>query len=276
MEHVLIPFLEVYTPIALAIAAFGILYRVGTHAMRLSRPSFPGMATNLLDAPPKLDWFTAVWKAISFPVLRFNVRANPIIVTGVIFYHLGIITISAGYALSLLMMGWHFALGVTTVPDISTGEAISNNFSYSNILAIIAGNGERLQSEYLFGPFATAFRVITWPVVISALFGNTLILFTHLRGRGGAVLNDIDKAAKNIRTAGMFKLSHLLVTFIVYSVIWTEILSRLEIVHGIVYLHAVLGVTLILLLPYTYLFHMLYFPVGAYYAARRWRERYIA
>jgi nitrate reductase gamma subunit len=234
------------------------------------------MARNLLDAPPKLDWLTAIWNTISFPVTRFNVKANPVIVTGVIFYHLGIITITAGYALSMLMMGWHLALGVTTVPDISTGEAISNNFSYSNILAIIAGNGEVLQSEYLFGPFATAFRLLTWPVVISALFGNSLILFTHLRGRGGAVLRDIDSAAKNLRTKGMFKLSHLLVTFIVYSVIWTEILSRLEVVHGIVYLHAVLAVTLILLLPYTYLFHMVYFPVGVFYASRRWRERYIA
>lgn len=274
--HALIPLIDIYAPIALILSAIGILYRVGLQVVRLPRPRYPGMAHNLLDAPPKLDWLTAVWNVLSFPVTRFNVRANPLVVTGVIFYHLGIITIAGGYALSLLMLGWHLALGVTTVPDISTGAAVSNNFSYSNIFAIIAGNGEPLQAAYLFGPFAEIFRFATWPVVISALFGNSLILFTHLRGRGGAVLNDLDGAAKNVRVKGMFKISHLLVTFIVYSVIWTEILSRLEVVPGIVYLHAILAATLILLLPYTYLFHMVYFPVGVYYAGRRWRERYIA
>ena len=162
------------------------------------------------------------------------------------------------------------------VPDVNLGVSVSQNFSYSNIIAIIAGNGEPLQSEFLFGSLAGTFRAVTWVVVVSALLGNSLILFTHLLGRGGAIVRDLDKAARNVRTKGMFKPSHLLVTFLVYSIIWTEILSRLDIVSGMVYLHAVIGVTLVLLLPYTYLFHMLYFPVSVYYSARRWRERYIA
>ncbi|KOR30468.1 hypothetical protein TI04_05660 [Achromatium sp. WMS2] len=274
--HALIPILDIYAPTALSIAALGLLYRIGLHLVRLSKPSYPGMAKNLLDPPPKIGWTEAVWKVIAYPVTRFHVKANPMLVMGVIFYHLGIITLSAGYALSLLMLGWHLALGVNTIPDISTGIVNSTNYSFSNIFAIIFGNAEPLQAEFLFGPFAKIFNAVTWIFVASALFGNSFILLTHLRGRGGAIVNDLDPAASKVRVKGMFKLSHLLVTFIVYSVIWTEILSRLEIVHGIVYLHSLLGATLLLLLPFTYLFHMLYFPVNVYYAAYRWRERYVA
>jgi nitrate reductase gamma subunit len=273
--HALIPVVDMYAPLAILVAMLGFVYRVGLHMARLSRPHSPGMATNLLDAPPRLSWLTAIWNALSFPVTRFNVRANPILVTGVIFYHIGIITIAAGYALSVLLLAWYVALGYP-VPDISTGAAVSNNLSYSNIFAIIFGCGEPLQAEFLFGPLATVFRLGTWAAVACAISGNTLILLTHLLGRGGAILKDLDSAAKGVRRKGMLKPSHLLVTCIVYSVIWTEILSRLEVVPGIVYLHSILGATLILLLPYTYLFHMVYFPVSVFYAARRWRERCIA
>jgi nitrate reductase gamma subunit len=273
--HALIPVLNIYAPVALLIAMLGITYKVGQHVVRISRPRYPGMATNLLDAPPKLPWLSAIWNVLSFPVTRFNVRANPILVTGVIFYHIGIITIAASYALSVLLLAWYVALGYP-VPDISTGATVSQNLSYSNIFAIIFGCGEPLQSEFLFGPLAGPFRAVTWMLVGSAVFGNTMILLTHLLGRGGAILHDLDNAAQGVRRKGVFKPSHLLVTFMVYSVIWTEILSRLEVVPGIVYLHSMLGATLILILPFSYLFHMVYFPVSVFYAARRWRERYVA
>lgn len=273
--HAFIPFLNVYTPIALLITIAGLTYRIGIHVVRLSRPPSPGLVTNLLDAPPKLDWLAAIWNVLSFPVTRFNVRANPVLVWGVVLYHVGVITIIAGYALSTLLVCGYLALGLP-IPDVSTGISVSYNISYSNVLAVIFGNGEPLQSAFLFGPLAGAFKLLTWLAVISALCGNSLILITHILGRGGAIVGDIDRAAKKIRIKGMFTVSHVLITLVVYTIIWTEILSRIDAVHGIVYLHSVIGITLILMMPYTYLFHMVYFPVSMYYSARRWRERCIA
>ncbi len=273
--HAFIPFLDVYTPIALLITIAGFAHKVGMHVVRLSRPPTPGLAINLLDAPPKLGWLAAAWDVLSFPVTRFNVRANPVLVWGVVFYHMGIITIITGYALSTLLVCGYLAFGLP-IPDVSTGIPVSYNISYSNVFAIIFGNGEPLQSMFLFGPLAGAFRLVTWLAVLSALFGNSLILITHILGRGGAIVGDIDKAAKKIRIKGMFTASHLVITLVVYTIIWTEILSRIDAVHGIVYLHSVIGVTLILMMPYTYLFHMMYFPVSIFYAARRRRERCIA
>ncbi len=269
-------FLDAYAPFAIAVALLGVLYKGGLHAARMfTRGRRPGRAPNALDNPPRLSWAQALRKVFVFPTERFSMRANPVFALGAVLYHVGIISIAAGYGLSLVLLAVKLAAG-DAIPDVLTGAEASRNLSASNLFAIVFGNAEPLQAGFLFGWGADAFREITWLAVASALVGNTLLLVTHLRGRGGAIVKDLDPAARNLRVRGKYAASHLLVTALVYAIIWTEILARLQVTPGIVYLHATLGATMILVLPYTYLFHMIYGPIGVLYAARRWRERVIA
>jgi nitrate reductase gamma subunit len=269
-------FLDAYAPFAIAVALLGVLYKGGLHVIRMfARGRRPGRAPNAIDNPARLTWLQAFRKVFVFPTERFSMRANPVFALGAVLYHVGIIAIAAGYGLSLVVLAARLAAG-DPIPDVLTGAEVSRNLSASNLFAIVFGNAEPLQAAFLFGEGAEAFREITWVAVAGALVGNTLLLLTHLRGRGGAIVKDLDPAAKGLRVRGKYAASHLLVTTLVYAIIWTEILARLQIDPGIVYLHATLGATMILVLPYTYLFHMIYGPIGVLYAARRWRERTIA
>ncbi len=269
-------FLDAYAPFAIAVALLGVFYKGGLHAVRMfTRGRRPGRAPNAIDNPGRLTWVQAVRKVFVFPTERFSMRANPVFALGAVLYHVGIVSIAAGYGLSLVLLVARVFAG-DPVPDVLTGAEASQNLSPSNLFAIVFGNAEPLQASFLFGWGAEAFREITWVVVACALVGNTLLLLTHLRGRGGAILKDLDPAARDLRIRGKYAASHLVVTALVYAIIWTEILARLQVAPGIVYLHATLGATMILVLPYTYLFHMIYGPIGVLYAARRWRERTIA
>jgi nitrate reductase gamma subunit len=269
-------FLDAYAPFAIAVALLGVLYKGGLHVARmLARGRRPGRAPNAIDNPARMPWLAAIRNVLVFPTERFSMRANPVFATGAVLYHVGIVSIATGYGLSLVLLAVKLAAG-GAVPSVITGAEASHDVSASNLLAIVFGNAEPLQAGFLFGWGAAAFRAITWVAVACALVGNTLLLLTHLRGRGGAIMRDLDPAAKGVRARGKYAASHLIVTALVYAIIWTEILSRLQVAPGIVYLHATLGATMILIVPYTYLFHMIYGPIGVLYAARRWRERTIA
>ncbi|NNJ11276.1 hypothetical protein EKD04_013120 [Chloroflexales bacterium ZM16-3] len=56
------------------------------------------------------------------------------------------------------------------------------------------------------------------------------------------------------------------------SLIWTELLARLDVVQGIVFFHASLGLALFTLFPFTYIFNF----VALYYSARRRSIRAVA
>lgn len=272
----LIKFLDQYALIALLISFLGVAYKVFLHFVRVfTHPPLPKPNRNALDPVP----YRGIWESIkiffSFPTFRFAMTGNPIFALGAVLYHIGIITVSTGYGISLIILLYHILNG-NPIPDVSTGTEQSLNYSLSNIFAIIFGNGEWLQAKFLFGNFAEIFVYGTWIIVISAFIGNSLLLIVHIFGLSGAIIRDIDPAAKNVRVKGRFKFSHFLVTFLVYAIIWTEILARLEIIHGMVYIHSILGATMIMIFPYTYLFHMFYAPVAVYYGARRWRYRYTA
>jgi nitrate reductase gamma subunit len=269
-------FLDAYAPFAIAVALLGLFYKGGLHVARmLTRGRRPGRAPNAIDNPARLSWMQALRKVFVFPTQRFSMRANPVFALGAVLYHAGIVTVASGYGLSVVLLAVKAVAG-DPVPSVITGAPASHDLSASNLFAIVFGNAEPLQAGFLFGGAAAAFREITWVAVASALVGNTLLLVTHLRGRGGAIVKDLDPAAKDLRVRGKHAMSHLLVTALVYAIIWTEVLARLQVAPGIVYLHATLGATMILVLPYTYLFHMIYGPIGVLYAARRWRERTIA
>ncbi len=272
----LIQFLDNYALIAIIISAAGILYKGGLHFIRLfTHPIKIQRNSNALDAIPPRSIFESVKLFFSFPTFRFASKSNPIFAWGAVLYHIGIITVSTGYAISLLLLLYHILNG-NPIPDVATGASSSYNYSLSNIFAIIFGNGEWLQAKFLFGPFAEFFVYFTWIIVISAFVGNTLLMITHIFGLSGAITKDLDPAAKNLRVKGRFKFSHLVFTALVYAIIWTEILARLEIIDGMVYIHSILGATMILIFPYSYLFHMAYAPIAVYYGARRWRHRYVA
>ncbi|MFN3603204.1 MAG: hypothetical protein ACK4UJ_00685 [Leptonema sp. (in: bacteria)] len=272
----LIQFLDQYALVALAISFLGVAYKVLLHFIRVfTHPPLPKINTNALDPVEPRSWFESIKLFFAFPTSRFALKGNPIFALGAVLYHIGIITVSTGYGISLLILLYHILNG-NPIPDVSTGAEQSMNYSLSNIFAIIFGNGEWLQARFLFGNFSNIFVYGTWVIVISAFVGNSLLLIVHIFGLSGAITRDIDPALKNVRMKGRFKFSHFAVTFLVYAIIWTEILARLDIVHGMVYIHSILGATMIMIFPYSYLFHMFYAPVAVYYGARRWRMRYTA
>jgi nitrate reductase gamma subunit len=275
MENIIV-FLDQYAFIALVISAVGIIYKVALHFIRLvTHPPILKPYRNIaVDGIKPRGIWESIFKFFATPTKRAS-KGNPIFALGAVMYHIGIITVSTGYAISLLILLYHIMNG-NPIPDISNGSPQSYNYSLSNIFAIIFGNGEWLQAKFLFGSFAEFFVYFTWIIVISAFIGNSLLMIVHIFGLSGAIIKDIDPAATGVRRKGRFKFSHLLFTTLVYAIIWTEILARLEIFHGMVYIHSILGATMIMIFPYSYLFHMFYAPVAVYYGARRWRYRYIA
>jgi nitrate reductase gamma subunit len=66
------------------------------------------------------------------------------------------------------------------------------------------------------------------------------------------------------------------VRLLIFSIIWTELLARLHVVEGIVFAHAFLGLLLLSMLPFTYLFHIVYNFLAIFYAVRRRMNRAIA
>ncbi|GIX40560.1 MAG: hypothetical protein KatS3mg129_0293 [Leptospiraceae bacterium] len=275
METIII-FLDHYALVSLIISVIGILYKVVLHFLRLYThpPVLKPYKNNTIDGIQPRGMMESIVKFFLTPT-KHATRGNPLFAIGAVLYHIGIITVSTGYGISLLILLYHILKG-NPIPDISTGMTESYNYSLSNIFAIIFGNGEWLQAKFLFGDLADLFVYFTWIIVISAFIGNSLLMIVHIFSLSGAIIKDIDPAAKGVRLKGRFNLSHLLFTSLVYAIIWTEILARLEIFHGMVYIHSILGATMILIFPYSYLFHMFYAPVAVYYGARRWRYRYIA
>ncbi|MBO9383581.1 MAG: hypothetical protein J7479_14615, partial [Roseiflexus sp.] len=87
---------------------------------------------------------------------------------------------------------------------------------------------------------------------------------------------DIDHASRGIRIPGRLPWDRLLVRTIIFCIIWTELFARLHLFPGVVYVHALLGMALFTLLPFTYLFHMIYNFIAVYYAAQRHMARTIA
>ncbi len=269
-------FLTIYAPIAFGLFILGTSIRLGRWIKAvLTKKKFRGRTESALDAPEPMGTFEALKAVLFGPITHFYLKANKTWARGYIFYHIAIITILSGYGISALILAYHIALG-HPVPDVARGLEESYNYTIPNLLAIVFGNAEHLQAPFLFGGLASAFIGVTWIAVLSGLFGNFNLLITILRKKSGAVLSDIDEAAKGIRTHGHFSWEHLFVTLLVFSIIWTEILARLQIVPNIVYYHAALGLTIFAVFPFTYLFHIVYAFIAVYYATKRRIDRTIA
>ncbi|NTV66053.1 MAG: hypothetical protein HGA65_21305 [Oscillochloris sp.] len=269
-------FLNIYAPIAFLLFFGGLALRMGrwvkalvTHrSMRGRNRTFPLMSRDL-------GMLKGASEVLAGPVRHFHNRANRTWSRGYALYHAAIITEVSGYSISALILAVRLAMG-QPVPDVARHVAESFNYTPANLLAIVFGNGEELAAHFLFGSFAAAFVAITWVAVGFAVLGNLHLLFTLLSRRNAAVLGDIDAAAQGVRIKGRLTWDRLLVRLMIFSIIWTELLARLEVVPGIVFIHAGLGLALFTLFPFTYLFHMVYNVVALYYSARRRSIRAVA
>ncbi|ABU57013.1 hypothetical protein [Roseiflexus castenholzii] len=273
---IIINVLNIIAPIAITVFLIGVGVRLGRFAWALAtRRRFRGVSPTFEHAPRRLGFFEALHAVLFGPIKHFYKRANPTWGRGYLYYHIAIITEVTGYTISALIVFAHIIFG-KPVPDVALHMEESFNYTPANLLALIFGNGESLQSHFLFGDFAPYFVGITWIAVGFAVVGNLHLMVTLLRKRSGAVVADIDQAARGIRTPGRLPWDRLLVRSIIFCIIWTELFARLNLVHGIVYVHALLGLALFTLLPFTYLFHMIYNFIAVYYAVQRRMERTIA
>ena len=55
---------------------------------------------------------------------------------------------------------------------------------------------------------------------------------------------------------------------LILLLIVSEVLGRLELVPGIVYIHSLLGLTLLLIFPFSYLRHIVFVPIAVSLAVR--------
>ncbi|WP_299756919.1 hypothetical protein [uncultured Chloroflexus sp.] len=272
----MIELLNAIAPVAVAIFVVGVGLRLGRFATALITKRHPhGVSPTFVSPPRQLGFFEALNAVLFGPFKHFYRRSNPVWGRGYLLYHVAIITEVVGYSISALIVFANILLA-RPVPDVAAHLEVSYNYSPANLLAIIFGNGEALQAHFLFGSFAPYFIGITWVAVAFAVAGNLHLMIALFRKWSGAVVGDIDHASTGIRTPGRLPWDRVVIRPIIFCIIWTELLARLHIVPGIVYFHALLGLTLFVLLPFTYLFHMAYNFLAIFYAVRRRMARTIA
>jgi nitrate reductase gamma subunit len=272
----MITFLNIVAPIALLIFAGGIGIKLARWFFVLTtRPKHKGVTKAFEGGPQFTGFIQATKEVIVNPITHFYSKSNRTWNRGYVFYHIAIITKVIGYSLAALILMAHVALG-GPVPDVAAHTAASYNYAPANLLAIVFGSGEHLQSHFLFGDMAPIFLGITWVALCFAVVGNLHMVYTVLRNRNAAITGDIDPAAKDIRHKGRFMWDRAVVRTLIFTIIWTELLARLEVVPGIVFVHAFLGLALLTLFPFTYLFHMVYNFLAIFYAARRRMARTVA
>lgn len=269
-------FLNAFAPIALAVFAVGIALRLGrwTRAVVLRRRVHrrnPGFPVN----DRRLSLLKGVKEVVAGPVIHFHRKANRTWSRGYLLYHIAIITEVTGYTLSTLILCARMATG-QPVPDVASQAEQSANHEPANLLAIVFGNGEPVPAHFLFGGLDSYVIALTWVAVGFAVAGNLHLVYTLLRRRNAAVLADIDEASRGVRVTGRLSWDRLTVRLLIFTIIWTELLARLDAVPGIVFVHAALGLALFTLFPFTYLFHMVYNFVAVYYSARRRAIRAVA
>lgn len=275
----IVTFLDTYGTAAIGIMVVGTSYRVIRHLyLIISKRRPKGRTVNTPDNPNFYSFGQSARNTVfNFPAKRFGMNSNKLYTYGLILYHVDIISITIGYIVSGVIV-FRDVLAGNQIPDISAGLALSANYSVGNILTIIFGNAGHLQSSYLFGDYGQLFVDVTWVAIFFAVLGNTAVLLARItQNGGGSIVSDVDPAAKGVRVGGIRNKNHIFVTLMLTAIIWSEILSRTGVsgASSLEYFHAILGATLLMIAPFTYLFHMFYVPVYIFYGARRWQKRFI-
>ena len=118
---------------------------------------------------------------------------------------------------------------------------------------LIFGNGDPAVGKYLFGRCSHVFSGFGWCELGLAMTGNVALFvgwFTQTPRR---------------------KPSHLFVRGLIFAIIQTEWLGRLQLVSWATGFHTFLGLTLVLVVPYSYLAHLYLVPLVFASAWRRYR-----
>lgn len=268
--------LEVYAPLALLICMTGLTYKVGRHvALAWARRGPRGPTASALDPAPPKTWIAAFGQALVHPIARFPMVSNPIWTWGISLYHVGIALTMGAYATTALVLLPRLLQG-EPVPDVALELDHSFNYSVANLLTLVFAFGEPHVADYLFGSWADTVIQVTWIEVLFAASGNLLLLLVRLYSLNGAMTHELDPSVRGRRVSGRRPLVNSVVTFVIAGIIWTEILARLEIVPHIVLIHTMLGATLLLLLPFSYLMHIPYSIVALAHAAGRRRSGAVA
>jgi hypothetical protein len=270
--------LNVYTLIAVVVFVGGLSLHLGRWFLSATlKRRYRGVTKKFEGGPDRVGFFAGVKEVLLSPITHFYRRANPSWNRGYMLYHIAIVIKAVGYALATVVVLPHMLLG-HTIPDVAMHASESYNYSPGNVAAIIFGSGEELQAHFLFGDvLGTGFMWLTAFALVLAVVGNLHMVYTMLRNRGAsAILNDIDTAARGIRKTGTPKWDRVAVRLIIFAIIWVDVVSRLHLVENIVFVHAALGVTLLLIFPFTYLFHMVYNVLALVYSARRRMARTVA
>lgn len=272
----LMTWLNIFAPLALMVFLVGVGLKLSRVLYALGwRRHVRGISSHFEGAPPRLAFGEALRSVLIDPINHFYRPANPGWARGYLFYHLAIVTEVLGYTVSALLVLAALLMG-RAVPDVALHLHESANYSPANLLALIFGNGEPLQAAFLFGRLAPFFIGFTWVAVVLAVIGNLNLLLTLLRRRNAAIVGDIDPAARGIRIKGRLPWDRVLVRSLIFCIIWTELLARLQLVDGVVFVHGALGLVLFSLLPFTYLFHMVYALLAVSFATRRRMLRTLA
>lgn len=261
--------LDFYCLVAGVVCAMGL----GVRLLRLWKAARQGSPPqNPQPRPtPRLGRWVALTRTLWGPWTRFCARANPIWSVGCIAYHLAIATVVLGYGISLALLMLRIAQGCT-LPDVLSGQPVPSAWHPANLAALVFGNSEPAAGRFLFGAGHRAFVLATHVEVALALTGNSCLLFSLLRRRMGAVLHDLDPAARGVRQPGRFSLGHFLVRGLIFLIVQTELIARLHPFPGIVTVHVALAMTFLGVLPYSYLAHIFYSPLAVWLGYRRRRE----
>jgi hypothetical protein len=259
---------------AVGICAIGLGLKT-LRLLRLARGPHRPSAIQTIDAPAGLSFGQAAWFFFTLPARRFHRQASRSWTYGYIFYHLAIFMVVAGYAASSLILGWDMLTG-QAIPNFTTGLSGPGNWLPSNVMALIFGNAEVFPSTFLFGSYAPMFRAFAACELPLAVIGNLCLLLTVLRRANGSVRHDLDPAAQNLRLTGAFSGQHLLVRLLIFSIIAMEFAGRFGWIPGIAYYHALFGMTLIALLPFTYLAHIPLASLAVWLAVQRRHRNAVA
>jgi len=264
-------FLNVYSILAVGLIVFS-WTSLGWNIVALGwlRRRGPERNSSALKTPPPRTFLQTLRQYTADPWLRFHRRTNRLWAHGYLFYHLGIFTIVAGYAVTLLILALKFFHGAE-IPNLTPSAAPQAALSPANFLAMVFGNAEPVQRHFLFGRYASLFLGVSWLELACAIYGQACLMTALLCFGQGAVRRAPDSASRNMPRDGRFSGQHLLVRSLIFTIVITEILARLQVTPGIVYYHAALGLTLLVLAPHTYLAHIFIAPIAALNGLRRRR-----
>jgi hypothetical protein len=267
-------FLTIFACLALSVCGTGLMFKL-FRIVRLGWSHHIPASYTLIDAPSPLKWSTTIKKVLFSPAIDFHCRSCRSWTVGYALYHTAIFMVFSGYAVSGFIIGFKIFTHAPLL-DFASGTLVAGSTTISNVIALIFGNAEQLPSDFIFGKWASAFRVMVWCELPFAITGNVCLFYTLLKGRMGAVRHDLDIAAQNLRLRGEFSGQHLLVRSIIFSIILMEFIGHLGWIPGIAYAHAGLGMLLIALFPFTYLVHIPLAPLSLGLAMVRRRRHSIA